>query len=144
MAVLLLVAVLSSPVSAEGQIGALLQAVGNGGSWVRLPVEGGRASYSSPVFPLAGLAFTGCLRVWKGQSGSWSVRARDTVGGDELNVTTTPGEPVKFEYQAGFQAQLDVNIEWSQPKDTTLFVWVGLSTPGKSHSDRDICEPPPP
>ncbi len=143
VAVLLLVAVLSSPVSAEGQISALLQAVGNGGSWIRLAVEDGRASYVSPVFPVAGLAVDGCVQVWMGHSGSWTLRAKDTMSGDEINFTTGPGEPARFEYQAGFQAQLDVSIEWSEPRDTTLYMWVGLSTPVTNDRERDICQPPP-
>ena len=52
------------------------------------------------------------------------------MGDDELDITAVPGAPVKFDYKAGFQAQLDVNIEWSEPRDTTLFMWVGLAVQG--------------
>ena len=144
MAAFLLPAVLCLPAPAEGQIAQLLQAVGNGGSWIRLEVEEGHASYRSPVFPLAGMSITGCLQVWNRQTGSWTVHAKDTMGDDELDITAVPGAPVKFDYKAGFQAQLDVNIEWSEPRDTTLFMWVGLAVQGNQDSDRDICEPPPP
>ena len=143
VASLLILAALSVPAPAEAQVADLLRAVGNGGSWIRLPVEEGRASYVSPVFPVAGLAVNGCVQVWSGHSGSWTLRAKDTVSGDELNVTTGPGEPARFEYQAGFQAQLDVSIEWSEPRDTTLFMWVGISTPVTNDGERDICQPPP-
>ena len=138
-----LVAVLAAPTPAHGQILQLLQAVNNGGSWIRLPVEAGQATYRSPVFPLAGLGVDGCLKVWERHSGSWTIRAHDTMGDDRLDVTATPGEPVKFAYQAGIQAQLDVAIEWSEPADTTLFIWVGISASGARDNGRDICQPPP-
>lgn len=138
-----LLAALSAPTPATGQVLQLLQAVNNGGSWVRLPVEAGQATFRSPVFPLAGLAVDGCLKVWQRHSGSWTIRAHDTMGDDRLDVTTTPGEPVKFAYRAGIQAQLDVAIEWSEPADTTLFIWVGISPSGSRDNGRDICQPPP-
>ena len=132
-----------APSTAEGQVVQLLQAVGDGGSWVNLSVEKGRAVYSSPVLPLAGLSVDGCLRVWKGHSGSWTVRAKDTVGGRELGVRMRPGEPAKFDYKAGLRAQLDLEVQWSEPRDTTLFMWVGLSPAHRGEKGgRDICEPP--
>lgn len=143
LAVCSLVAVLVAPTPASGQVLQLLQAVNNGGSWIRLPVEAGQATYRSPVFPLAGLAVDGCLKVWERHSGSWTIRAHDTMGDDRLDVTATPGEPVKFAYKAGIQAQLDVAIEWSEPADTTLFIWVGISASGNRDNGRDICQPPP-
>ena len=152
-AVLLVLAMLSLPAPAEGQVMQLLRAVANGGSWINLPVEKGRASFQSPVFPLAGLSINGCLHVWSGHSGSWTVRAKDTVGGKELNVTMVPGTPARFDYKAGLQAQLDLEVEWSEPRDTTLFMWVGLAR-GKKEDEkkdgeeekeegRDICRPAP-
>ena len=134
---------LAAPASAHGQVLQLLQAVNNGGSWIRLPVEAGQATYRSAVFPLAGLAVDGCLKVWERHSGSWTIRAHDTMGDDRLDVTANPGEPVRFAFKAGIQAQLDVAIEWSEPADTTLFIWVGVSASGNRGADRDICQPPP-
>lgn len=134
---------LATPSPADGQIFQLLQAVNNGGSWIRLPVEAGQATYRSPVFPLAGLAVDGCLKVWERHSGSWTIRAHDTMGDDRLDVTATPGEAVTFAYKAGIQAQLDVAIEWSEPADTTLFIWVGVAAAGNRDNGRDICQPPP-
>ena len=38
----------------------------------------------------------------------------------------------------GRRAQLSVEARWSEARDTTLVVWVGLETPGQQ---RDVCEP---
>ncbi len=134
---------LALPVPAEGQVAQLLKAVSSGGSWIRLPVEGGQASYRSPVIPLAGMAFNGCVKIWERHSGSWTISARDGLGEARLDVTAAPGESVTFDYRAGFQARLDVDIEWSEPRDTTLFVWVGVSAQTNQDTGRDICQPPP-
>ena len=141
----LALAVWSSPGPAEGQIVQLLKAVGNGGSWINLPVKEGRASLRSPVLPLAGLSVNGCLHVWERHSGSWTVRARDVIGGRELEARLEPGIPERFDYDAGFRAQLDLEVEWSEPRDTTLFMWVGIERAKKRKKDdeRDICQPPP-
>ncbi len=143
VAVTALSGVLALPAPAEGQIAQVLEAVNSGGSWIRLPVEGGHASYRSPAFPLAGMAFDGCVKIWERHSGSWTISARDAMGDARLDVTAAPGEPVRFDYKAGFQAQLEVDVEWSEPRDTTLFVWVGVSTAMNQDADRDICQPPP-
>ncbi len=135
---------------AEAQVLQLMRTIADGGSWINLPVRKGKASLSSPAIPLAGLALNGCLLVWRGHSGTWTVRARDTLGDKELDVVALPGQPVKFDYKAGFKAQLDLEVEWTEPRDTTLFMWVGLSpgrkkeeeSDGKNPDDRDICRPP--
>ena len=138
---------------ADAQLVQLLKAIGNGGSWINLPVEKGRASLRSPIVPLAGMAFNGCLHVWSGHTGEWTMRAEDTLGGEKLEVVAEPGKPVRFDYKAGLRAQLDLNVEWSEPRDTTLFMWIGLAR-GKKEDEkgdgeeekegRDICRPPPP
>lgn len=148
-AALLLLATALAPTPAEAQVLNLLRAVSNGGSWVKLPVEEGRATYRSPALPVAGIAVDGCLRIWSGNSGSWTIRAQDLLGDAKLAVTTAPDKPVKFDYKAGFQAQLDVEVEWSESVDTDLYMWVGLALQedpsDKEDADekRDICEPPP-
>ena len=149
MAALLAVAPLFPAPGADAQVAQLMRAIADGGSWINLPVRKGKASLRSPAFPLAGLAVNGCLLVWRGHSGEWTVRARDTLGDKELDVVALPGQPVKFDYKAGFKAQLDLEVEWTEPRDTTLFMWVGLSpgrkkqqqSEGKKPGDRDICEP---
>lgn len=150
MAAFLTLALLFPAPGADAQVVQLMRAIADGGSWINLPVRTGKASLRSPAVPLAGLALNGCLLVWKGHSGEWTVRARDTLGDKELDVVALPGQPVKFDYKAGFKAQLDLEVEWTEPRDTTLFMWVGLS-PGrkkerksesKQPGERDICRPP--
>ncbi len=138
-------ALLCSPTRAEAQVRQLLRAINDGGSWVKLPVEEGRAEYRSPVFPVAGMAVNGCVKIWDGNPGSWTLRARDLLGDAQLEATTESDKPVKFQYKGGFQAQLDLVVEWSEPGDTTLYLWVGVSLQEERDEDeRDICEPPPP
>lgn len=137
---------------AQGQLVQLLKAIGDGGSWISLPVEKGVASLRSPVVPLAGMALNGCLHVWSGHSGTWTVRAKDTMGDEKLEVVAEPGKPVRFDYRGGLRAQLDLNVQWSEPRDTTLFMWIGVAR-GKKEEDeedeekenegRDICRPAP-
>ena len=131
---------LSLPTSGSAQLADLMTALGNGGSWINLDIVDGEGTFTSAVVPTAGLAVDGCFQIWEGHSGTWAVKAQDTQGDSEIDVNTEPGEPVEFSYRAGFQAQLDVNIQWSEPRDTTLFMWVGLSA--FTSGDRDVCQPP--
>lgn len=133
------------PAPADAQILELLRAINNGGSWINLEVKEGRAEYRSPVFPVAGMAVRGCVKIWDGNPGSWTLRAKDLLGEAELEVKTDSGKPVRFDYKGGLQAQLDLEVEWSEPGDTTLYVWVGVSLKAeRDEEERDICEPPPP
>ena len=137
-------ALLCTPARADAQVLQLLRAINDGGSWIKLPVEDGRAEYSSPVFPVAGMTVKGCVKVWDGNPGSWTLRARDLLGDAELEATTESDKPVRFDYEGGLQAQLDLVVEWSEPGDTTLYLWIGVSlTEEKDDEERDICEPPP-
>ena len=147
-----LAAVLLPAAPAEGQLIHLLKAIGNGGSWISLPVEKGRATLRSPVVPLAGMALNGCLHVWTGHSGKWTVRAEDTLGDEKLEFVAEPGKPVRFDYEGGFRAQLDLDVRWSEPRDTTLFMWIGLARGKREEGEkegeegkeeRDICRPAP-
>lgn len=140
---LVAVALAASALPAHGQILELMRIVSEGGSWLGLPVTEGRASLEGPVVPVAGLALNGCLQVWDGHSGEWTIRAKDRLGGGGIDVTASPGQPVRFEFRGGLQAQLDVAVEWSEPRDTTLHVWVGVASPSARSGDRDICQPPP-
>ena len=142
-AMLVAVAFLAPTVPAQGQILELMRIVGDGGSWLGLPVTAGRASLEGPVVPVAGLSLDGCLQVWDGHSGEWTIRAEDKLGGSSLDVTASPGQPVRFEFRGGIQAQLDVAVEWSEARDTTLHVWVGVALPSPQGGGRDICQPPP-
>lgn len=137
-------ALLCGPAPAEAQVLGLLRAINDGGSWINLEVKEGRADYRSPVFPVAGMAVKGCVKIWDGNPGSWTLRAKDLLGEAELEVTTDSAKPVRFDYKGGLQAQLDLEVEWSEPGGTTLYIWVGVSLKEEQdEEERDICEPPP-
>lgn len=116
----------------------LLRSIQQGGGWVRIPVEEGEGSLRTVALPVGGLKVNGCMQVWGGHSGRWDIRGLDLRGSGELDISVQPGEPTLFEYQAGSQAQLEVNVRWSEPRDTTLLLWVGLEAP---RLRRDPCEP---
>jgi len=78
------------------------------------------------------------MQVWGGHSGSWDIRAQDVMGPGKFDVSILPGEPTPFAYQAGPQSRLQVDVRWSEPRDTTLLLWVGLETP---MLHRNPCEP---
>jgi hypothetical protein len=131
--------VAGSAAPGHAQIAEFLQAVNRGGGWISLDVVDGRGTYESATVPTGGLRVKGCFQVWEGHSGTWHVLAADAAGDGELDVRTRPGQPVEFDYKAGMQARLEVNVEWSEPRDTTLFMWVGIE--GLSSRDRDVCQP---
>lgn len=130
---------LAAPTAANAQIVELLQAVDRGGGWITLDVVDGRGRYESGVLPVGGLRLQGCFQVWRGHTGTWRVQAEDRLGDGELDVRTRPGQPVEFDYKAGTRARLDVSVEWSEPRDTTLYMWVGIA--GLSGRERDVCQP---
>ncbi len=129
-----------APTAAESQLARLLQAVRDGGGWVRFEVEDGKSGYRSDPVPVVGLSLDGCFQVVQPRTGSWTLTARDMLGDGRIKATVEAGEPVRFSYEAGFRTQLDVVAEWSEPRNTTLVMWVGLET--LADDDRDICEPP--
>jgi hypothetical protein len=117
----------------------LLSSIRQGGGWIEVPVEAGKGSLLTPVLPTGGLNVAGCFRVWGGHSGYWDFDVRDTRGQGRLQKVTLPDQPVPFTHATGPLAQLDVQVRWSEPRDTTLVMWVGLKTNGPAA--RDPCEP---
>jgi hypothetical protein len=127
------------PASAPAQtLVEVLQTIQEGGGWVRIPVSRGEGTLRSASLPVGGLQLKGCTQIWGGHSGSWNIRAREIFGGGELGVPSRPGEARTFVYQTGDQVRFQVDVRWSEPRDTTLLLWVGLETPMLS---RDPCEP---
>jgi hypothetical protein len=120
----------------------LLAAIRQGGSWVDIAIENGRGSILTPRLPTAGMPLRGCLRVWPGHSGTWDIRVRDTQGTARMETVARPDQPVPFVYRTGPVAQLEGQVRWSEPRDTTLVVWVGLGPPnGDGSEGRDPCRP---
>ena len=132
-----------APDAAEAQLGELFRAVANGGSWARLVVEEGRGRFRSAVLPVAVLSLEGCFQVWDGHSGTWRVRAEDLLGDAEIDVEVQPGEGVPFQYKAGLRAQIEITVEWSEPRDTTFVAWVGAEGAGVATLSGTSAEPPP-
>lgn len=127
----------ASPVHGQ-TLGEVLEAIRIGGGWVRIPVEAGRGRLLTPALPSAGRVVEGCMEIWPGHSGSWSLAVNDTYGNGNLEATAEPADDIPFTYETGLLAQLDVDVRWSEPRDTTLLVWIGLQN---ARGDRDPCEP---
>jgi hypothetical protein len=129
----------AAPAGARAQpLDDVMSAIRNGGGWVSVPIVGGRgAAHTLPV-PTMGITLTGCVRVWDGHSGRWEIHARETVADTTLVVRSAPGEGVPFSHTFGLRSQVDVDIVWSEPRDTTLFLWVGLKG---QDDERDACVP---
>lgn len=107
-------------------MGDVFRILGEGGRWVGIPVTEGRGFVQTRAVSTYGLAVRGCVRVWDGHSGRWDLRATDLKGPGTLEVSVAPGEEAPFRYQLGREAQLRLEVEWSESRDTTLLVWVGV------------------
>lgn len=127
-----------SEVRAQG-IQEVLATIRNGGSWVSVPIEAGRGTFSTVLLPTMGLTLTGCVNVWEGQTGSWTIRARDTIAQDSLRLAAEPGKGVRFAHEFGVRSQIEFRFEWSEPRDTTLFLWVGLDR--EDDGPAEACRP---
>jgi len=120
----------SSPAPGHAQaisgIQEVMATIRRGGGWVSVPIEAGHGTVSTMLLPTMGLTLSGCINVWAGHSGRWAIRAHDTIADDSLAVTSEPGRGVRFEHEFGLRSQLEFDFEWSEPRDTTLYLWVGL------------------
>ena len=85
-----------------------------------------------------GMKLSGCVRVFDGNSGRWRITAHETIADATLEVNAVRGQGVPFAHEFGLRSQIDVAFVWSEPRDTTLFLWVGL---GDAESDPDVCIP---
>ena len=125
--VALLAALLAGPTALGAQtVQEVLTTIRNGGGWVAVPIQSGLGSASTVMLPTMGMTLTGCVNVWEGHTGAWQIRARDTIGEDSLEMRSTPGEGVRFNHEFGLRSKLEFEFEWSEPRDTTLYLWVGL------------------
>ena len=135
--VLILAALLPTRGSAQSLVG-LLQTLRDGGAWVSIPIDDGVGSLSTEALPTLGMTLRGCAQVYGGHSGRWAIQARDSLGGGRLDVDVGPGEPVEFSYTTADRSQLTVEARWSEPRDTTLLVWIGLETRNPRRPDACI------
>ena len=125
------------PAEAQGPL-ELLRRVQQGGGWISIPVTEGAADVTTDTLPTLGLALEGCVTVWPGHSGTWTLEARDPLNDQEFDAVSNPGESARFSYQTGRRSVLDVRVRWSEQRDTTLHLWVGLDVPT---SREDPCTP---
>ena len=116
----------------------IMAAIRNGGGWVSVDILGGRGTATTLPLPTMGMKLSGCVRVFDGHSGRWRITAHETVADTTLEVNAAPGQGVAFSHEFGLRSQIDVEFVWSEPRDTTLFLWVGL---GDAESDPDVCIP---
>jgi hypothetical protein len=138
-ALLVAVALLGfAPARVHGQIDVVMAAMRNGGGWVSIDIQAGRGVARTLPMPAMGMTINGCMEVWEGNTGRWRIRAHDTVLDKTVESSSLPGEDVLFTHEFGLRTQLDVEVIWSEPRDTTLYLWVGL---GDAESDPDVCTP---
>lgn len=133
-------AALAMPAPARAQgIQEVLATIRNGGSWVTVPIEGGHGTVSTVTLPTMGMKLAGCINIWEGHSGEWEIKARDTIAEDTLEVESSPGEGVRFSHEFGLRSQLEFEFDWSEPRDTTLYLWVGLDR--ENQKPQESCTP---
>ena len=127
--------------SAQGQAGVtdVLSGLRSGGGWVGVPIVAGEGSFSTVTVPTMALSIAGCVNVWYGHSGTWEIEAREKVLGSRLRIEAEPGIGVPFEHDFGMQAQVDIDFRWSEARDTTLMLWVGVDLAGEGVET--VCEP---
>ena len=127
--------------SAQDRAGVtdVLSGMQSGGGWVRIPIVAGQGSFSTVRVPMLALTIAGCVNVWHGHSGTWAIEAREQVLGSVLRVEAEPGAGVPFEHNFGMQAQVDIDFRWSEARDTTLVLWVGVDLAGEG--GESVCEP---
>ncbi|MSR20218.1 MAG: hypothetical protein EXR91_04470 [Gemmatimonadetes bacterium] len=116
----------------------VMAAIRNGGGWVSVDIKGGRGSATTLPLPTMGMTLNGCVRVHDAHTGRWRITAHETIADTTLEVNAVPGQGVAFSHAFGLRSQIDVEFVWSEPHDTTLFLWVGL---GNAESDPDVCIP---
>jgi len=130
----------ASPSSAQAQsVGELMASMQRGGGWVSVPIENGTGRVSTATLPTVGLTVAGCVHVWAGHTGRWDIRARDALGKGQLSMEAGAGESVPFTYTAGMRSKLEIDFSWSEARDTTLFLWVGLARANQDPAS--TCEP---
>ena len=127
-----------APARVHGQIDAVMAAMRNGGGWVSIDIQGGRGAAKTLPMPTMGMTLSGCMQVWQGNTGRWRIRAHDTIADTIIETNSIPGEEVTFSHEFGLRTQLDVEVIWSERRDTTLFLWVGL---GDAETDPEVCTP---
>lgn len=141
LALALVAILLAAPMGAHAQtVSNILSGMRDGGGWVGIPIEGGEGSYSTVRLPTARMTLDGCVHVWYGHSGKWTIEARDSITESTLVIAAEPGVGVPFSHKFGMRAKIDFDFRWSEPRDTTLLLWVGVDLDGEG-GDPPVCDP---
>lgn len=141
LALLTLLLMVGSPADVGAQsVSRILSGLRDGGGWVGIPIENGKGTYSTVRLPTARMTLEGCVNVWYGHSGKWTIEARDAVTDSLLVIDAEPGIGVPFSHTFGMQAQIDFDFRWSEPRDTTLMLWVGVDLDGEG-GEPAVCNP---
>ena len=137
----LLIAAFVAPAPGSAQsITEFIAGLREGGGWIQIPIENRHGTFSTFTLPTAAMSVSGCVNVWYVHSGTWEIEARESVLGSVLRIEAEPGRGVPFEHDFGMTAQVDFDFRWSEPRDTTLFLWVGLDRTGAGAES--VCDPP--
>ncbi len=128
------------PQSASAQtLDQLFKVMQEGGTWLALDIVDGQGSYTGARVPTMGFRFEGWFQVADVNRGEWDIRVVDLAGAGTpvVAVTTRAGQQVPVSYDAGPTVQVQVDVTWSEPADTVLWVWVGLPDGGSPGGERD-------
>jgi hypothetical protein len=125
--------------SGAQKVADVMTGIRDGGGWIGVPIEAGHGTFSTVTLPTAGMTLKGCVTVWYGHSGRWEIEARERIADDVLRIAAEPGIGVPFSHEFGMRAQIDFDFRWSEARDTTLMLWVGLDLMGRD--DGEACEP---
>ncbi|MDX1492843.1 MAG: hypothetical protein R3253_02125 [Longimicrobiales bacterium] len=129
----------ASPVDGQSVAG-IMSGLRDGGGWVGIPIEAGEGSYTTVRLPTARMTLHGCINVWYGHTGKWTIEARDQLTDSTLVIAAEPGIGVPFKHTFGMQTKLDFRFRWSEPRDTTLMLWVGVDMDGEG-GEPAVCDP---
>lgn len=129
---------ITAPALSAQESADVLAGLRNGGGWVSIPIVAGRGSMSTAQLPTMGMTLAGCMTVWPGHSGDFQIRAHETLADTTLVVNARPGVGVPFSHTFGAKAQLDFSFRWSEARDTTLVLWLGLAV---GRTQQEACEP---
>jgi len=120
---------LATPADARSQtMDQVFRFMQEGGAWLSLDIVDGRGSFKGHRVPTLGMSLAGWFQVADANRGEWSIRVVDLAGDPEepvIEVEAASGQRIPFAYDAGATVEMQVDVEWSEPADTVLWIWLG-------------------
>ncbi len=127
--VLLTGLLLVTPADARSQtMDQVFRFMQEGGAWLSLDIVEGRGSFKGHRVPTMGMNLAGWFQVADTNRGEWSIRVVDLAGDPAkpvIEVDVESGQRVPFAYDAGATVEVRIDVEWSEPADTVLWIWLG-------------------